>query len=108
LLVAAMAFAGCMQGTGNSGQVPGGPGPATGGTPPRYEGPRFAPNITAAADTLGVSREQLEAALNSTSPGRMNLTSAAEQLGVTRQQLADALGFQFNASRQRPGPEIVR
>ena len=113
-LVAAMVLAGCLQDTGGQGPDSGTQAPAPTGTQGRYGGPRFQPNLTAAADKLGVSQEQLEAALNMTvqgASGRMNLTSAAGQLGVTRQQLADALGFQFNASRgqlngsrQRPGP----
>lgn len=108
LLVTAMILAGCVQDNGSSAQ-PGSTQPVDGqapptGTPSQYSGPRFQPNLTAAAERLGVTQEQLENALNTTFQGRMNLTYAAQQLGVTTQQLADALGFHFNASRQRPYP----
>jgi hypothetical protein len=103
LLVTTMVLAGCVQDNGNSTQVGGGQAPSPAGTPPQYNGTRFQLNLTAAAEKLGVTQQQLEAALNMTSHGRMNLTSAAEQLGVTGQQLADALGFRFNASIQRAG-----
>ena len=86
-----------------------GPGRRWPGTLPgrhavRYTGPRFQPNITIAAEKLGVTTQQLENALNTSFQGSMNLTSAAQQLGVTTQQLADALGFHFNASGQQQGP----
>jgi len=48
--------------------------------------------INSAAAKLDVSSDALAAALNSTG-GRPNLTAAAQQLGVTQQQLTDALGF---------------
>jgi len=57
--------------------------------------------ISEAAAKLGVSQDALREALNSTAGGRPNLTAVANQLGVTTQQLADALGFHFNASIPR-------
>jgi hypothetical protein len=114
LLVTALILAGCVQDNGGSAQPgsvqpgqaqpAGSMGPSPAGSPSRYSGTGFHPNLTAAAGKLGVSSQQLEAVLNTTFQGRMNLTYAAEQLGVTPQQLADALGFRLNASRQRSGP----
>ena len=102
LPVTAMILAGCLQDNGSSARTANGRSPSPAGTPSQYAGPRFQPNLTAAAEKLGMTRQQLEAALNITFQGRMNLTYAAQQLGVTTQQLADALGFRFNASWQRP------
>ena len=102
LLVTAMILAGCVQGNGSPAQATGGQAPSPTGTPPRYTVPRFQPNITIAAEKLGVTTQQLDDALNITFQGRMNLTYAAQQLGVTTQQLADALGLPFNASGERP------
>jgi len=106
LVACAVILTGCVQANGNpdlSGSI--GQSPVPDGTAhPRFSGQGFHPNITAAADKLGVSPEQLDAVLNTTFQGRMNLTYAAQQLGVTTEQLADALGFRFNASRMRPGP----
>jgi hypothetical protein len=117
LLVTAMVLAGCLQDNGGSVQPgsvqpvqvqpAGGLAPSPGGSPSPYNGTGFHPNFTAAAEKLGVTRQQVEAALNTTFQGRMNLTYAAQQLGVTTQQLADALGFRFNASWQRPGPGVT-
>jgi len=107
LLVISMVLAGCVQDNGSSAQAGSGQEPSPAGTRPQYNGPRLEPNLTAAAEKLGVPQQRLEAALNMTSTGRMNLTSAAEQLGVTRQQLDDALGFRFNASMRRPGPRVT-
>jgi phage gp37-like protein len=105
LVVCAVILAGCVQDNGTPAQVTTGGQPRVpAGTPSRYSGQGVHPNLTAAAEKLGVTQQQLGAALNLTSQGRMNLTQAAQQLGVTTQQLADALGFQFNASRQRPYP----
>ena len=98
-----MIVEGCVQDNGSSSQSTGGQVPPS-GSPFQYNGTRFHPNLTAAAETLGVTQQQLENVLNTTFQGRMNLTYAAEQLGVTTQELSDALGFHFNASRQRPGP----
>jgi len=49
--------------------------------------------LSAAADKLGVSEQDLKSALTPTNGGRPNLTAAAQQLGVTQQQLMDAFGF---------------
>ena len=51
-----------------------------------------ATRITAAAATLGVSEQDLRNALNSSTTGRQNFTVAAQQLGVTPDQLTAALG----------------
>jgi len=106
LVACAVILSGCVQANGNPDQsATGGQSPNSGGTShPRFSGQGFHPNITAAAEKLGVSPEQLDAVLNTTFQGRMNLTYAAQQLGVTTGQLADALGLRFNASGTRPGP----
>ncbi len=107
LLVAVMILAGCTQDTGISTQPAGARARPAAGSPYQFNGSRFHPNLTAAAEKLGVNQQQLETVLNTTFQGRMNLTYAAQQLGVTTQELSDALGFQFNASRQRPGPGMT-
>ena len=101
VLAAAVIASGCVQNNGTQAQSPNGPVTTGPGSPPRYSGQRFQPNLTAAAEKLGVSEQDLETALNTTFQGRMNLTGAAQRLGVTTQELADALGFHFNASMPR-------
>jgi hypothetical protein len=105
LVVCAVILAGCVQDDVTPAQSgTGGQPPIPAGTPGRFSGQGFHPNLTAAAEKLGVTREQLDAVLNTTLEGRMNLTYDAQLLGVTPEQLADALGLRFNASRTRPGP----
>ena len=58
--------------------------------------------LNAAAAKLGVSTTDLQAALNGTPGSRPNLTDAAQQLGVTPQQLMDALGFPAGGFHSRP------
>jgi hypothetical protein len=59
--------------------------------------------FSAAAVKLGVSEDTLRAALNTTAGGRPNLTAAAQQLGVTPAQLTDALGIPSGGFRGRSG-----
>jgi hypothetical protein len=63
--------------------------------------------IAAAAQTLGVSESDLKNALTPPAQGRVNLTTAAEQLGVTQDQLTAALGMHAgvpgNVTWQRGG-----
>ena len=101
MLAAGMIASGCVQDNAGSTQSPNSPVTPGAGSKPRYSGQRYQPNLTAAAENLGVSEQELETALNTTFQGRMNLTGAAQRLGVTTQQLADALGFHFNASGPR-------
>ena len=49
--------------------------------------------LAGAAIKLGIPESQLETALTGPSGGRVNVTAAAQQLGVTPQQLAEALGI---------------
>lgn len=66
----------------------------------QYSGQNFLTNdtlLSAAADKLGVSEQDLKSALTPTN-GRPNFTAAAQQLGVTQQQLRDALGFTAGGS----------
>ena len=62
-----------------------------------------------AAAKLGVSADALHDALNSTADGRQDMDAAAQKLGVTREQLTGALGFPagsegaFNGTRMRNG-----
>jgi len=111
ILVAGIIVAGCLQDNGSSsGQSAGAQAPPPSGTPPvgsQYQN-RFqnilsnTTVLTAAAEKLGVTEQQVENAFNTTQgQGHVNLTVAAQQLGVTVQQLADALGMHFNASMGR-------
>ena len=59
--------------------------------------------LTAAAATLGVSEQDLHDALNSSANGRQNLTVVAQQLGVTRDQLSAALGIPAGGPGMRGG-----
>ena len=62
--------------------------------------------LTAAADKLGISEQDLQNALTMTSnatSGRPNITAAAQQLGITQQQLTDALGFPAGGRGMRGG-----
>ncbi len=49
--------------------------------------------LAAAAQTLGVSESDLKNALTPPAQGRVNFTTAAAQLGVTPDQLTAALGI---------------
>jgi hypothetical protein len=75
----------------------------------QFGGQNFLTNqtlLTAAADKLGVSGQDLQNALSSTtntSSGRPDLSAAAQQLGVSQQQLTDALGLGFPAGGSRSG-----
>jgi ABC-type phosphate/phosphonate transport system substrate-binding protein len=86
-----------------SGQMPNAGTPPA-GLPGQYQRQRTLPNSTVlnqAAEKLGVTEQQLENALNSSTGVRQNLTVAAQQLDVTPQQLADALGIPQGAQIQR-------
>jgi hypothetical protein len=71
----------------------------------QFGGQNFLTNqtlLTAAADKLGVSEQDLQNALSTatnTTSGRPDLNAAAQQLGVSQQQLTDALGFPAGGSR---------
>ena len=126
ILVAGIITAGCTQDTG-SGSAPAGnsqQSSQTGGdsSPPagynrslsggsgggrQFSGQNFLTNqtlLTAAADKLGVSEQDLQNALNTTTnatSGRPDLSAAAQQLGISQQQLMDALGFPASGFRGR-------
>ena len=85
---------------GNVGSQPGSYAGNTSNWSRQYSGQSFLTNdtlISAAADKLGVSEQDLKSALTPTN-GRPNFTAAAQQLGVTQQQLRDALGFTAGGS----------
>ena len=75
----------------------------------QFRGQNFLTNVTmltAAADKLGISEQDLQNALNITSnatSGRPYFTAAAQQLGITQQQLTDALGFPAGDPGMRGG-----
>lgn len=50
------------------------------------------PNLSAAAETLGVDEEDLRLALGDPEEGPPDLAAAATELGVTEEALRDALG----------------
>ena len=59
--------------------------------------------LAAAAATLGVSEQDLQSALNSSANGRPNFTAAAQKLGVTSDQLTAALGIPTGGPGMRGG-----
>ena len=76
------------------------------GSQRHYQGQGFLSNVTvltAAAEKLGVSEQDLQNALTSSGGGRQNLTAAAQQLGITRDQLAAALGIPAGNPGMRDG-----
>jgi hypothetical protein len=97
---------------GPAGTVPDGSGVSPAGTTSGapHTGGNFLTNETrlaAAAQTLGVSEDDLKSALTPPAQGRVNFTTAASQLGVTTDQLTSALGIPAggfgNGTRQRGG-----
>jgi hypothetical protein len=80
-------------------------------TPPagaqhQYQGQRILSNLTAltaAAEKLGVTEQDLQNALTSSGGGPQNLTAAAQQLGVNRDKLVAALGFPAGGTGMRGG-----
>lgn len=78
----------------NPGDMPEGDGNMT---PPEGGGPGGrggGMDLAAAAEALGVTEDELTAALGTGEEGgRMDLESAASQLGVTVEELQEALGF---------------
>jgi hypothetical protein len=50
------------------------------------------PDITAAATKLGVTEDQVKAALGDPNQGPPNFAKAAKALGITEKQLMEALG----------------
>ena len=83
---------------------------------PNQDGPQGGPDLTAAAETLGVTVEELQQALQDSIPAecattqgqpaqgtdcKPNLTTAAEALGVTAEELGAALGKVGEGNRER-------
>ena len=93
--------------SGDSGQQTPSYGGAPAGSGRQHQGgANFLSNttrLTAAAATLGVSEQDLQNALNSSTTGRPNLTAAAQQLGVTSEQLTAALGIPAGSPGMRGG-----
>lgn len=65
------------------------------GTPGRTEdrGQGEEPDFTAAAEMLGITEEELMAALGDVGQARPNFAAAAEILGITEEELMEALGI---------------
>ncbi len=78
------------------------------GTPPdgggMAPGGQVAPDLAAAAEKLGVTEQELTAALGDTTQGPGDLAAAAQTLGVTEQELMDALGGQGGAPQDGEPP----
>jgi cytochrome c556 len=62
------------------------------------------PDLAAAAEQLGVSEEELTAALGDLGQGMPDFEAAAAQLGVTVEELYAALGFQGRGTPGGRGP----
>ena len=56
------------------------------------------PDLAAAADELGVTQEELEAALGDPGQGSPDFAAAAAELGVTEEVLMEALGVSASGS----------
>jgi hypothetical protein len=114
VVVSGLIVAGCVQNNGSNSGLPtagtGQPSGSAGASSQQYRGAGMLSNITfltAAASKLGVSEQDLQNALSSstenTTNGRPNLTAAAQQLNVTRQQLIDAFGMSASGRMRNGG-----